>query len=30
MVLAVCIVAGVFLGLADFGFTKLVEQVFMP
>jgi preprotein translocase subunit SecE len=30
MVLAVCIVAGVFLGLADFGFTNLVEHVIMP
>jgi len=30
MVIAVCVVAGVFLGLADFGFTELVERVFMP
>jgi len=30
MVLIVCIVAGVFLGLADFGFTRLVEYAFMP
>ncbi len=30
MVLIVCIVAGVFLGLADFGFTNLVEYAFMP
>jgi preprotein translocase subunit SecE len=30
MVLIVCIVAGIFLGLADFGFTRLVEYAFMP
>jgi preprotein translocase subunit SecE len=30
MVLIVCIVAGIFLGLADFGFTNLVEYAFMP
>jgi preprotein translocase subunit SecE len=30
MVLIVCIVAGIFLGLADFGFTHLVEYAFMP
>jgi len=30
MVLIVCAVAGVFLGLADFGFSNLVEHVFMP
>lgn len=30
MVLIVCIVAGIFLGLADFGFSNLVEYAFMP
>lgn len=30
MVLIVCIIAGIFLGLADFGFSNLVKHVFMP
>jgi preprotein translocase subunit SecE len=29
MVLIVCIVIGVFLALADFGFTRLVRDVFL-
>ncbi len=30
MVLAVCAVAGVFLALADYGFTELVKRFFFP
>ncbi len=30
LVLIVCIIVGVILGLIDFGFTELVNKVFLP
>lgn len=30
MVIIVCAVAGIFLGLADYGFSNLMEHFFMP